>query len=829
MRKWMVMLCCVAGIEAGQGQLWINEIMPANASFKYDPDYFNFSAWIELYNSGSTAINLGGFYLTDDKQQPKRWMIPAGTVIPPKGFLLFWTDGMNQGFHPSFKLAADGEFAGISNPSGQFIDSLSYPPQYFNTSYGRSPDGGNTWYFFSQPTPGSSNMATGYNKISGNPVFSLPGGFYASPLTLTLSCSSQAASIYYTLDGSEPDASATKYTTPLSITTTTVVRARVYDTNALPGKIITHTYFIGSKKTLPVVSIAIEPRFLWDDSIGIYVTGVNGIPGPYNEPASNFYRDWERAANLELFWTDGKQVSTDGIGLQIEGNYTRILSQKSLDIHYNAKYGSKKLKYPLFNSKPSITEFYSFYLRNSGNDWKYTTDKWRGTLFKDGLVQTLIIGQMDVDYQAYQPAVLYINGQYFGIQNLREKMNSNYIKGNYPEVNSDNVDIIKQIQVDPWCVIAGDTSRYYRFLLYLSNHNLADAGVYNYVKTQMDIREFINYQIVETYACNTDWPHNNQRVWSPRDGTGKWRWMLNDFDAGMGSTVQTVPSYNMIEASFNSSAWWGSCVIDHLFLNASFRDEYAQTYAAHLNTTFEPSRVNRIIDSLKKNLDPEMPNQIARWSSEPMAIPSLLQWNTDVTITKNFASQRPSYTWQHLKNKVNKYDMASLSLSIEPAGAGTVFIQGAKVNGSSLTGPFFNKLPIEFEAKASNGYVFLRWEITNNGLTYQRTNSLMKDTLEGDYVIVARFGSTNQLQVPAEDLFAIYPVPAKNYLIVEHPSYKGPLSYALFTPGGQKMIQHNLFFDGSVTIPLEGFLPGVYILKIDSNLHLHKTVKIIIE
>ena len=568
---------------------------------------------------------------------------------------------------------------------------------------------------------------------------------------------------------------------------------------------------------MPVVSLVLDPRFLWDDSIGIYIVGKNGCPGPWDAVPKNFYRDWNRAGNIEYFGTDGAMKFNQGAGIGIAGNYTRSLAQKSLDINFDAKYGKEKLKYVLFSSKPNVNEFNSLFLRNSGNDWKYDAAKWRGCMFKDALIHTLALGQMDIDCQAYQPAVLYINGQYWGIQNFREKLDENFVGENYKGIDRDSIDMIKQGTLEPWEVVAGDTSRYNRLLEYLSSHDMSVESNYNYIKTQMDIRNFINYQIVETYSCNNDWPHNNQKEWCPWAPGYKWHWMLYDTDPGMGGTVYTGPEVNMMDQSFNSSTSWASLVISKLIINTEFRYEFGQTYAAHLNTTYDPTRVKAVVDSLKNKLAAEMPSQINRWKAEANAIPSITQWQTDVQLIKNFADQRPAYAWQHMKTKCSLVKTETVTLTVNSPVGGRVFIQGARVNGPTLSGPFFSNIPIEFLAKANNGYAFVKWEITNNGIHYFRTDSLLQDTITGPYTIIAHFNDGQSLRSAVQNNFSAFPNPVSDILQIENLEYSGPVSITIFAADGRNIRSITTRFDQSLFIPVEDLPAGLYLAKITAG------------
>ena len=228
------------------GVLFINEFLASNQNNKVDPDYGQYVDWIEIFNSGSENIDMEGWYLTDDINDPFKWQIPDNTIIQSHDHLLIWADGMDQSAtaqHSNFKLSAQGEIIGLYNPEGALIDALEYGQQHSDISYGRQPDGNSTWYFFANPTPGESNTSSGVLNatLSPDPVFSIQSGFYDGNQDLFLSVSDQEAHIYYTLDGSIPTDTSIPYSVPISLASTTIVRSRTIQPGLLPSRIGSNT------------------------------------------------------------------------------------------------------------------------------------------------------------------------------------------------------------------------------------------------------------------------------------------------------------------------------------------------------------------------------------------------------------------------------------------------------------------------------------------------------------------------------------------------------------------------------------------------------------
>jgi hypothetical protein len=195
----------------------INEVMTANVSAVLDPDNTNFSEWVELYNPGAQSVNLSGYFLSDDRAVPLKWKIAYSYIISSKGFLVIWMDKLNTGLHTNFRARSSREFILLSNSAGEAVDSviIDYAPP--NSSIGRNPDGEDTWYYFQVPTPGKVNIEKIMHSRSSAPVFNKPSGRYSIPLTVELTSPVATATIYYTTDGSEPDASSTRYGGPIPV------------------------------------------------------------------------------------------------------------------------------------------------------------------------------------------------------------------------------------------------------------------------------------------------------------------------------------------------------------------------------------------------------------------------------------------------------------------------------------------------------------------------------------------------------------------------------------------------------------------------------------
>jgi hypothetical protein len=286
------LLSLVAHISTQGQPLVINELMASNEATVADPDFGSYTDWIEIYNPAPEAANLNGVFLTDDLTEPFKWSFPPGMHVAARGYLLVWTDDMNVGLHANFRLSAAGESVGLYDAAGNAIDAFHFGPQAADISYGRIPDGADQLRFFDEPTPGTTNSATGYVGVAPTPAFSIPRGAYATGTDVGLSTNFPASDIRYTTDGSPPSQMSAMYSGPIPLSSTIVIRAAVFRQGYLSSPVVTNTYLVGETTSLPVVSLATHPDNFFDDEIGIYVEGTNGIPGYCRSIPLNWNQDW---------------------------------------------------------------------------------------------------------------------------------------------------------------------------------------------------------------------------------------------------------------------------------------------------------------------------------------------------------------------------------------------------------------------------------------------------------------------------------------------------------------------------------------------------------
>jgi len=669
-------LLCLSGVLVGQVK--INELAASNVDIINDPDYGDDADWIELYNTGSKSVDLYHYYLSDNLNNPVKWQFTDHVVIEAGKFLLIWADGMNTGVHTGFGLSKDGEQLGLFSPDEELIDSLSFGPQITNISYGRSVDGAGEWSYFTEPTPGASNTTTAYpGFVEAKPDFSVNGGIYSGSLSVELS-SVLGGTIRYTTDGSRPDQNSTIYSGPIPVDETSIIRARIFLPGLIPGTVVTNSYFMDDnfeERNLPVISIATEEENFWDPEVGIYV--------------QDFKPEWEIPVNIEMFENNGsdRAAFNSEAGIKVNGLYSWQLPQKMLGVYFRKQYGSGSLDYPLFFEK-ARSGFEDFALRASGSDWSYT-------MFRDMLGHDAILQYMDLDIMAFRPSVVYVNGQYLGIHNIREKVDQDYIVGNYG-LAPGTFDLIENEDYAE----EGSLDAYNEFLGLLEQ-NLANDANFNAVAELMDIENFTDLAIAEVCVANTSIDHNVM-AWKPKSG-GKWRWVVMDLDRGFFNSGNYLIDYY---------AGRDVLPLKELLTNDAYKEYFGKKLADHVFVTFNPLQLSKLIDKHMKDIEVEMPRHIDRWegttSSYGNAIPSMSYWYQEIEDLRTFTEERPGVLMDDLTSYGFKKSV-SLNFGISPHDAGFIYFNGLKIPDNQWNGLYPDQLTVDLEAKNRPGYEFIGW------------------------------------------------------------------------------------------------------------------------
>ena len=681
----------------------LNEMMPCNASTVMN-EYQNYTGWVEVYNDSNTPVNVRGYifenqYIKSGIINTRRWTVTANITIPAYEYELFFFDEEPGDKHADYKIETVPETEQNSlillDNARRKVSELNYKKMFPHVSWGRCGDGDEGYML--KPTPKAVNTTclSKESKRVQKPAFGTPPGFCTASVSVSLQ-SEPGAVIYYTTNGAEPTEQSTRYSNPVAVSRTTVIRARAYMANTIMSEIATGTFIFNrdSKNadqhsqcggfTVPVISISTTPDNFFGNQFGIYVKGTNGKPGGCDAIVANYYQDWKRPVNFEYF-VNNEQVISQELDAAIMGGCSRDAAQKSLKLTASKKSGNNKIPYDFFPVKQG-NEYKSLQLRNGGNDNP-------NTLIRDGFMQTLIQGSMNIDYQAYQPVAFYINGEYYGLMSMMERTNKDFVYSNYG-LSEEDIDLLKISGGWPY-PRTGDADAYY-YLLEQAETGTSSPGYYEKMNQLMDMDEYIDYQIFEQYIGNTDWPGNNMKVWREKTN-GRFRWIVYDTDFGFGiyGEPQYRPNFNMLDFCLRQGSYidWGNTeksveLFKNLMKNETFRQKFLNKFILHLGTTFTPARVERIRDSVYTEAAAEIcahRKKFPGWWDE---------W--PIPLSSDFGNQRAGYVYNHLRTYYRLGGPVDLSISANIPYADFI-VNGDRLNASQYTGRYFRNKTLEVQ------------------------------------------------------------------------------------------------------------------------------------
>lgn len=598
--------------------------------------------------------------------------------------------------HTNFKITSEGEAIYLSDNVGNIVDQIANIKLPTDFSYGRVPGEPGQFGYYADPTPGGPNGVVYSTEYFTDSVrFIIDGQDFGTEQSIHMESDPTDDRIYYTVDGSEPDINSTVYSSPIDLYETTVVRARIIRPNSLPGPVTTHTCFIGNGHDLPIVSVSMDPEDLWDYNKGIYVMGPNAADENPHQGA-NFWQDWERPAHLEIYSEDHELLLSQDAGTKIFGGWSRAHPQKSMSFFARKSYGDGSFSCKLFKEK-EIDSFEAFVLRNSGNDWCNGN-------FRDALSAHLS-AQMHIDHQAYQPYVMYLNGAYWGLINMREKINEHFVAENHHVYPED----VNLVEGRGW-IIHGSEDSYNTMYDFITGNDLNAWQNYDYAGQMMDLQNYIRFYAFNIYINNKDWPGNNNKFWSTSAPGSKYRWISFDTDFAYSIWNHTAYTYNTLEFALGEGDvqnWanqpWAVAIINSLIENEDFKNMFINEFAGRMNTTFHADQVIPVIDSFEQRLIREAPDHHDRWTGD------LNSWQKSVERMRTYFRERPAYMRQHLMDRFGIADIFSLDLNVSDPEAGNIRVCHIEPDAYPFSGLYFKDIPIVLEAVPRPGFVFSHW------------------------------------------------------------------------------------------------------------------------
>ena len=700
-------------------KLVINELMQSNIDCIMDDLHEFPDSWVELYNNSDESINLKEYQI--GIKEGNAWQLPNKT-IDAKGFIVVYCDKEEWSLHTDFRLDTGKGCVVYLFKGNEVVDSLpaALPKMPApNIAYGRKTDGGNEWGYQLTPTPGTTNCGEVCDEkhILGEPVFSEPGHVLTSSKKISLALSlpkdaPEGTQIYYTTDGKEPTKDSKLYTKEISINDSYAIRAKLFCDGWLSPRSTVQSYiFLDRNMTIPVVSITTN-----DD----YLNGKEGI-FTKNTSKSNPI-NWRRPINFEMFVEPDKASVLNQIcETRVMGGQSREWARKSMAIYANKRFGAKRLEYEFFpDQKPGVTNFKSIMLRNGGNDFQYD-------MLRDAVIQRTMGQNANLDWQAWRPAAIYINGEYHCLLNIRERSNDDNIFTNYDgledidmmEIAQENSKVVGELK-------AGTEDNYDEFVKFYSetDHTLAEYAEW------MDWEEYINLMVMNLYFNNQDFPGNNIVMWRPRTEDGKWRWISKDTDFGLGlygkeATFNTIkwiydPKYDRDRSWANTEE--ATRLFRHLMEDPDFNREFIDHCFIYMGDFLNEKSVCEIFDSMyelvydellvhKNELNPPSPWGWGWGGSNEDNI------KNDAKSIRDWLSKRDNAFIKQMADfyKLGTAISMTINKDVEGAEDTGICFNGVKLTKGTFDGKFFQDRAITLEGDPESDKVVTGWKIVTNG------------------------------------------------------------------------------------------------------------------
>ena len=619
LRKLGLLFLCLWLIPVTAGaEIVISEVMAANGTYDKGHAY----DWVELHNDGDKSVDLSGWYLSDSKKDPYKWAFPSGTKLKAGGYLTVYCTGdedidpgKGDTFYSTFKISSKGEKLLLSDGSGELVQRLDIPAQYGTVSYGL-PSGGGEYGYFANDTRGAKNDAVAYASRLDAPTIDTVGGYYPEGMTVTVTAP-DGATLRYTTDGDTPtEKSAAFPAAGLKVEKTTVLRVRAFSEDAVPSQTVSATYIVEDEQLTPIVSLVTDDKYLFSKKTGALVKGSGKTP--------NYAKELEYPVNIEYFNAQGEceinQVGT----FNCSGHSARVNAQKSIALYARNEYGEERFNFDPFPTR-SYGSYKSLLLRAANSDYS-------ATRLRDIVASSLAEGQ-GILYQDHVVIQVYINGEYWGHYNLREKINKYFVaqyEGVTDEDDIDNIDILARTGRDEFTQ-NGDNEDWLALADFCKHNDLNDPANLAYVEERLDIDSLFTHAAFEIILGNVDF--TNVRVYRVPDG--KWKYLLFDVEACWRNLDKTPIEYYIKPVSGKIQGFRHE-PLNALLAVPAYRDKFLDRVAELLEDCFQWDYVEQRFDAVLDQLEPILPRHIKRWDNM-----KLKNWQTNIAATKYYARVRP--------------------------------------------------------------------------------------------------------------------------------------------------------------------------------------------
>jgi hypothetical protein len=799
------------GITIGDGDI-------VNSPYDYPAPYGNWY-WSarhqiliradELLAAGVTAGPINSIAFEVVSSYPVTYSYIDISIISTANDELSETMSPISGFqnHTNFKIDSEGETIYLFDNAANLISALEVESPRADVAIGRSPDNSDNLEWLS-PTPGATNnTAIVYTDTLTSPLFSVPSGIVSSSFNLTITNPNPDVidtKIVYTLDGSEPVFGSTTYSgSPISINEGTVVRAKIFPVTAanyLPSFDTYGTYLFNIEHSTPILLVT-------TDNSNLY--GPDGIFDNYNS-------DWVKAAHLTyltkeeghpaLFETRTAMRMDGGAG----GSRSNPQHSFRLTFDHNAL-GEQTINEQLIPNIPFRNSYSDIYLRNGSNQWLTFPHK-------DACQVSMMSNGTNNYYSAMEPVSVYINGEYFGLYELREKFNTEYFDER-ENVDKDSIEILSLSYFYNLVLRAleGDVNNFYNDYALFDALNPDDTSYMTQADKYFDLAHYTDYIIGESWMGNTDWPGNNIKIYRSNTTDFRWRFALIDLELSLNPNGWTTCTFNHIQYMQDQSP-------DNPFINIwlqsiqneQYTNQFINRYADLMNTSYLTDTLLAISQEFYNKMVVEMPNEYERWG-DPFNVDG--QMDDFESNHEKFQQQLACRNDQVRGDILSAFDLdkeVTVQLAVFPDSSGSIQLNTIHPQVYPWSGIYFDGVPIKMTAIPDSGYMFVNW--MPNPLITDTLNPILETNVDLD---TTTFTAVFKLIPPPPDgdtiHFTLYPSPSSGLITIEHDNntLAENAELVIFDLHGRMILADKLNADAkTITIDISALAPAIYYVRV---------------
>lgn len=701
-------------------------------------------------------------------------------------------------FHTDFKINSEGEIVYLLSPDGDVIDELDVNVPAMNASVGLFMDGIEPALLLQSTSPGSTNNdSPPMLGIAMAPVISVESGVYSSLQNVSITDLNDGDSeVYYTVDGEEPTEYSTLYEDEIiPIFQSTVLRAKAFSNGKLPSDISAKSYLINVDHSTPIVSVIVDPDHL---------TGDEGI-------FENWDQDWERYAQMMYFDSSVTHplLFERQSAMQIDGGGggSRHHPQHSFRLELaKGSMNEDPVELPLLPNRPEREKYSKLYFRNGSNQW--LTMPW-----KDACLVEMMASGLNAYFSAEIPVSVYINGEYFGLYEMREKLDCE----NFEVYDGENPTDV--ITLSAWYnyelrATQGDPQNYWDSVEEFFELNPLDPGFLEQADAIYDMKYYADYIIGESWIGNSDWPHNNIKIHRSDSTNNRWRFSTIDLELSLAPNGWTDCYFNGLEHIHNqgeNQPYVGPWI--RSMNNPDYREYFINRYADILNTSYQIEPLLEISDNYFNHWALEMPNEYQRWGDP---------WNVNEQMLDLYDRHldfqadlvcKSEIVRDQIEEQYNLDGQFTINLEVMPTGAGYIEINTIAPQDLPWDGIYYNGVPIELTAVAYEGYTFEHW--IDNGQIADVNNIVWNGAIDlNEIEFIGVFEQFVNIKETVCSSSLLYPNPASSILQFEN-KQQHIKEYTLFTLDGRNIGWDELnISQHRLSVDISGFASGVYTIQV---------------